>query len=149
MTIQERVNEEWKTAMKARDPKKTVLALIKTSLKDAAISSGGDRAGVTDEVALSVLTKMAKQRRESVAEYEKADRKDLAEKESFELAVISEYLPKQLSDDELTAMVKTAVETSGASSMKEMGKVMGAVMSAVGSRADGKRVQAAVKAALG
>ncbi len=151
MALQQEIETAWKEAVKARDPKKDVLSLIKTELKNAAIAarSGGDQStSLDDDAAQDVLAKMAKQRRESVAEYEKANRQDLVDKEQFELAVIEGYLPAQLSDDELSAIVKDVVAATGASSMKEMGKVMGAAMAKVGGQADGKRVQAAVKQAL-
>jgi uncharacterized protein YqeY len=152
MTIQETVESDWKDAVKARDPKKDTLSLIRTELKNKAINTrkGGDTSTmVQDDVALDVLAKMAKQRRESIVEYQKGGRTDLVDKEAFELAVIEAFLPKGLSDDEIRAIVKEAIAETGASSAKEMGKVMGAVTPKTKGRADGKRVQELVKEALG
>ena len=95
------------------------------------------------------LKKMAKQRKESVDEYKKGGRQDLVDKEQFELTVIESFLPQAMSADELTAIVKAAVAESGATSAKDMGKAMKAAMAKIAGRADGKDVQAAVKAALG
>ena len=152
MSIQKQVEDDWKTAVKARDPAKDTFSQIRTELKNKAIATragGSSSTEVDDEVALEVLTKMAKQRRESIAEYEKGGRDDLVEKEAAELKVIETYLPKGLSDDELKAIVDETVKAVGATSAKEMGKVMGALMPKVKGRADGKQVQALVKAALG
>ncbi|MCP4501196.1 MAG: GatB/YqeY domain-containing protein [Deltaproteobacteria bacterium] len=151
-TLQEQITSDWKDAMKARDPKKAILASIRTELKNAAINgraAGDQSTDVEDEAALEVLGKMAKQRRESIAEFKKGDREDLAEKESFELAAIQAYLPAALSDDELGAIVDEAVASTGASSMKDMGKLMAALMPKVKGRADGGRVQTMVKTKLG
>jgi len=151
-TLQEQVTTAWKDAMKARDPKKDVLASIRTELKNAAINnrSGGDQAtDVSDDDALAVLSKMAKQRKESIAEYEKGGRDDLVEKETFELKTIESFLPAGLSDDEIAAIVDEAIAETGATSMKDMGKLMGVLMPKVKGRADGKQVQAAVRAKLG
>jgi len=152
MAIQEQVETGWKEAVKARDPKKDVLSLIRTELKNRAINTrtaGDTTTTVSDEVALDVLSKMAKQRRESIAEYEKGGRQDLVDKEGFELSVIEGFLPKGLSDDEVRAIVKEAIAATGATSAKEMGKVMSAIMPKTKGRADGKRVQELVKEALG
>jgi uncharacterized protein YqeY len=152
MPIQTDVENQWKEAMKSRDPKKDALALIRTELKNKAINSrsGGDTSTVVaDDIALDVLTKMAKQRKESIAEYEKGGRQDLVDKEAAELRVIETFLPKGLSDDELRAIIKDSVAKSGATSAKDMGKVMGVLMPLVKGKADGKRVQELVKEALG
>lgn len=152
MAIQEQVETGWKEAVKARDPKKDVLSLIRTELKNRAINTrtaGDTTTVVNDEVALDVLTKMAKQRRESIAEYEKGGRQDLVDKEGFELSVIEGFLPKGLTDDEVRAIVTEAIAQTGATSAKEMGKVMSAIMPKTKGRADGKRVQELVKEALG
>ena len=152
MSLQDDVTEAWKTAMKARDPKKDALASIRTELKNAAINarSGGDQSTELDDAeALKVLGKMAKQRRESISEYEKGGRDDLVAKEKAELEVIESFLPAAMSDDEIAAIVDEVIAQTGASSMKDMGKVMGPAMAKVAGRADGKAVQAAVKAKLG
>ena len=94
---------------------------------------------------LGIITKQAKQRRESVESFEKAGRKDLADKEKAELAILESYLPKQLSDDELRAVVQKAIVWSDAKSPADMGKLMKVLMPAVQGKADGKRVQEVVK----
>lgn len=152
MSIQEQVDQDWKEAMKARAPEKDPLSQIRTELKNKAIetrSAGDHGTTLDDEKALDVLTKMAKQRRESIAEYEKGGRQDLVEREALELKTIERYLPQALSDDEIKAIVAEAVAATGATSAKEMGKVMSAVMPKTKGRADGKKVQEFVKAALG
>lgn len=148
------IGDAWKEAMKARDPKKDVLASIRTEVKNKVINTRtdantGGTIDASDDVVLDVLKKMAKQRKESIDEYKKAARKDLEDKEQFELTVIESFLPKAMSGDELSRLVKEAVAESGATSAKDMGKAMKAAMAKVAGRADGKDVQAAVKAALG
>ncbi len=146
------IGTAWKEAMKARDPKKDVLSAIRTEVKNKVIntrSSGGGEIDPPDDVVLDVLKKMAKQRKESVEEYTKGGRQDLVDKEQFELSVIEKFLPAGLAPDALAALVKEAVAESGASGPKDMGKAMKAAMAKVAGRADGKDVQAAVKAALG
>lgn len=150
-SIQEKINSDWKEAMKQRDPKKEVLTLIRTELKNKAIASRTGEGHVTevnDENALSVMSKMAKQRKESAASFKTGGRNDLAEKELSELLVIESYLPAQLTDQEIEEIVKAAVLELNATSMKEMGKVMGLVMSRVKQRADGNRIQGVVKKAF-
>lgn len=151
MSLEEQIQTAWKDAMKARDPKKDALSAIRTELKNYAINArgAGERTGLPDEEVLVVLGKMAKQRRESIAEYEKGGREDLVEKERLELSVIESYLPAQLSDEELGKIVDEVIAETGASSMKDMGKVMGPIMARAKGRADGKQVQAAVKQRLG
>lgn len=148
------IGDAWKAAMKARDPKKDVLASIRTDVKNRVINTRSDaNTGGTidaaDDVVLDVLKKMAKQRKESIDEYKKAARKDLEDKEQFELTVIESFLPTAMGADELNEIVKAAVAECGATSAKDMGKAMKAAMAKIAGRADGKDVQAAVKAALG
>lgn len=151
MSLQQRINDDWKEAMKARDPRKDALGLIRTELKNQAINTraaGAQGTELDDELALDVLAKMAKQRRESIEEYKKGGRQDLVDKESLELSVIETYLPQPLSQEELAAIVDETIQQTGASSMKEMGKVMGALMPKVKGRADGKQLQELVKQKL-
>lgn len=152
MSLQDQINDAWKNAMKARDPSKDALALIRTELKNFAIQtrgSGDQSTTLSDEKALEVLAKMAKQRRDSIAEYEKGGRQDLVEKESLELSVIENYLPQQLSEEELAVLVDDAIAETGASSVKDMGKLMGVLMPKTKGRAEGREVQAMIKAKLG
>lgn len=150
------IGDAWKEAMKQRDPKKDVLASIRTEVKNKVINTrsegtaaGGAQIDAPDDVVLDVLKKMAKQRRESIEEYKKGGRQDLEDKESFELSVIESFLPAAMSPDELARLVKEAIAETGAAGAKDMGKAMKAAMAKVAGRADGKDVQAAVKAALG
>lgn len=157
MGLYKDIGAAWKEAMKSRDPKKDVLSSIRTEVKNKVINSrtsgptagGGGEIDAADDVVLEVLGKMAKQRKESIEEYGKGGRPDLADKERFELSVIEGFLPKRLEPDALAALVKEAVAQSGASGPKDMGKAMKAAMAKVAGRADGKDVQVAVKAVLG
>ncbi len=151
MTLYESITEQWKTAMKARDPKKDALAAIRTEIKNKVINArteGGGEIHAPDDLVLDVLNKMAKQRKESIAEYERGGRADLVAKEAFELAVVESFLPQKLSAEEVASLVATAVAECGATSSKDMGKVMKLVMAKVAGRADGAMVQTAVKAIL-
>ncbi len=148
MKLQEQVTNDWKEAMKARDPKKDTLSLIRTELKNKAIngrSSADEGTVVADDVAMDVLMKMAKQRRESIEQYQAAGRDDLVKKEQAELSVIESYLPKALSDEALAEMVQAVIAETGASGQKDMGKVMGAMMARAKGQADGNRIQNIVR----
>lgn len=152
MSLYADINTAWKDAMKARDPKKDALATIKSEIKKKVIdgrSEGGGEIVPADDVVLDVLGKLAKQRKESIEEFTKANRQDLVDKESAELVVIESFLPKKLSNDEVAALVKEAIAEVGATSAKDLGKAMKAALAKVNGRADGKDVQNLVKAALG
>ncbi len=157
MGLYKDIGAAWKEAMKNRDPKKDVLSAIRTEVKNKVINTrtdgptagGGGEIDAPDDVVQDVLKKMAKQRKESIEEYTKGGRQDLVDKEGFELSVIEGFLPKALDASTLAALVKEAVAESGAAGPKDMGKAMKAAMAKVAGRADGKDVQAAVKAALG
>ncbi|HEY1098586.1 MAG TPA: GatB/YqeY domain-containing protein [Myxococcota bacterium] len=151
MPLNDDINTAWKEAMKARDPKKDALAAIRTEVKNKLINSRGagvEEAAPTDELVLEVLAKMAKQRKESIDEYTKAGRDDLLEKEQLELGVVESYLPKQLDESVVDDLVREAIAETGSTSAKDMGKAMKAAMAKVAGRADGKIVQARVKALL-
>ncbi|MBM4281263.1 MAG: GatB/YqeY domain-containing protein [Deltaproteobacteria bacterium] len=151
MGLYDDITAGWKEAMKARDPKKDALASIRTEVKNKVINArtdGGGDISPPDALVLEVLNKMAKQRKESIGEYERGGRADLVAQEAFELAVIESFLPQKLGDDEIAAIVKAVIAETGAASMRDMGKVMKAVMVRVAGRADGGAVQTAVKAAL-
>ncbi|MES2503846.1 MAG: GatB/YqeY domain-containing protein [Myxococcota bacterium] len=151
-SLQERIGNDWKEAMKARDPKKDVLSLMKTEIKNKAISSRTDGAAGTelgDAAALDVLMKMAKQRRESIESFKAGARQDLADKEALELATIELYLPSALTDSELEALVQDVAKEIGAEGPKDMGKLMKAVMTKAAGGADGNRVQVMVRKCLG
>lgn len=152
MSLQAKVVEDWKQAMKDKDVKKDALSMIIAELKNRAIKDNimsGDGRMVSDDVAFEVLQKMAKQRREAIESYVAAGRQDLADKESKELLVVESYLPKSLNDDELKSLVEAVIAEVQASSMKDVGKVMGAAINKASGRADGKRIQGIVQQLLG
>ncbi len=141
MQIADRIKADVTSAMKAGERNRvTALRLVLSELQKAA------KEGDDDE--LAVLRRERKRRREAEEAYREAGRVDLAEGEAFEAAAIETYLPAELSDDELDALVRAAVEETGASSPRDMGKVIRKVMEAAGGRADGKRVSTKVKEAL-
>lgn len=149
--LQEQISTDWKEAMKARDPKKDVLSSMKAELKSKAIANRGDGVSGTDldnNAAMEVLKKMAKQRRESVESFKAGNRMDLADKEAFELSVIESYLPKQLDDAALEALVKAQIVELNAAGPADMGRVMKAVIAKAAGQADGNRVSACVKKCL-
>ena len=152
MSLQTKIVEEWKTALKNKDSKKDALSMIITEFKNRAIRDNvqGDAGRVvSDEIAIEVLQKMAKLRREAIDAYQAANRSDLADKEARELAVVESYLPKALTDDELQLIVEKAIRDVNATSIKNMGAVMSESIKAACGRADGKRIQAVVQAKLG
>ena len=147
MTLKAQILEDVKTAMRARDQKRlTALRLITAAIKQIEVDQ---RIELDDQAVLAVLDKMVKQRRESLAQYESADRPDLAEQEQFELDLISVYLPEALSDEEVAALIKQAIADTGASSIRDMGAVMNKLRGEVQGRADMKAVSSTVKAQLG
>ncbi|MCG7625587.1 MULTISPECIES: GatB/YqeY domain-containing protein [unclassified Epibacterium] len=130
MDTRTRVNEALKQAMKDKATDRLcTLRLINAAIKDREIAARGDgeEGGIGDEEILAILGKMTKQRKESVRAYEEGGRLDLAEREMGEIAIIEEFLPKQLSEDEVSNAVKAAVDETGAESIRDMGKVMGAL----------------------
>ena len=144
--FKETLSADIKAAMKAGEKDKlAALRLISAAVKQHEVDKRSD---VDDDVAVELLTRMVKQRRESISQYESAGRDDLAQKEHFELDLITAYLPQQLSTDEIETKVKDAIENTGASTMKDMGKVMGALNTELKGRADMSAVSAQVKAAL-
>lgn len=149
--LQEKIGQDWKEAMKSRDPKKDILGSIKAEFKGKAIANRGEGVSGTDlddAGAMEVLKRMAKQRRESVESFKAGNRMDLADKESFELSVIESYLPKQLDDAALENLVKAQIAELGATGPADMGKVMKAVIAKAAGQADGTRVSACVKKCL-
>ena len=149
MDLFDRISEDIKKAMLARDKVRLeALRGIKKEFLEAktAKGAGGE---LTDETATKILVKMAKQRKESAAIYSDNNRPELAENELAEAKVIEEYLPKQLSEEELTAELKKIIAEVGAEGPKDMGKVMGAASKALAGRAEGKVISAKVKELLG
>ena len=150
MSLKEKIQEEIKAAMRAKD-KVALQALraIKSQILLAETAEGRPEGPLSDDEELKMLIKQAKQRRDSAAQYHENGRADLAETEEAELAVIEKFLPQQLSAEALESEVKAIVEQVGASSMKDMGKVMGVASQKLAGRADGKAISAVVKALLG
>lgn len=145
-TMIERIEEDLKGAMKAQDKDKTgALRMVKAALHNKKIDK---RAELTEEESVAVLVSMVKQRKDSIEQFEAGGRQDLADKEKSEIAIIQLYLPQQLGEEEVAALVKEAVEASGAKSQKEMGKVMALLMPKVKGRADGKLVNNLVRSML-
>ena len=130
MDTRTRVNQALKQAMKDREASRlATLRLINAAIKDREIADrvDGESGGIGDAEVLAILGKMTKLRNESARAYEEGGRLDLAERELNEIAIIEEFLPKQLSDEEITEAVKAAVSDTGAESIRDMGKVMGAL----------------------
>ena len=147
MSLKVQIQEDVKTAMRARDQRRlTALRLITAAIKQIEIDK---RIEMDDPAVLTVLDKMVKQRRDSLEQYENAGRDDLAAQEKFELELISVYLPEALSEDELAALIKQVMAETGASSIRDMGAVMNKLRPQVQGRADMKAVSNAVKAQLG
>jgi uncharacterized protein YqeY len=147
MTLKSQIQEDVKTAMRARDQKRlTALRLITAAIKQIEVDK---RIEMDDPAVLAVLDKMIKQRRESLQQYESAGRDDLAAQEKFEIDLIAVYLPEALSDDEVAALVRQAIADTGASSIRDMGTVMNKLRAEVQGRADMKAVSDAVKTQLG
>ncbi|MBU6526360.1 GatB/YqeY domain-containing protein [Methylocystis sp. MJC1] len=148
--MREKINQDLKDAMKARDSAKVdALRLINAALKDKDIEARGAGKTLTGDDVLALLQKMIKSRQESLDIFEKAGRADLADKEKSEIAVISSYLPQQLSQEEVAEAVKAAIAEAGATSIKDMGKVVAALKAKYTGRMDFAKASAAVKAALG
>ena len=140
------INEDIKTAMKAKDKKQlAVLRMIKSSLQNEKIKTGSE---LNEEEELTVLSHEMKMRKESLTEFEAASRTDLANGVKEELAIVERYLPKQLTEDELKSIVDETIDSLQASSMKDFGKVMGAVMPKVKGLTDGNKVKHLVKQQL-
>jgi len=151
MALYQKVLDDLKTAMKAKDELRTmVLRSLKAKMLEKEISerTDGKSVEITDDMATDVIVKAAKQRKDSIQQYTNAGRTDLAEVEESELSIIESYLPKQLSEDEIKAIVSEAIGITQATSMKEMGKVMGVVMPKVKGKADGNLVNKTVKELL-
>ena len=144
--IYQRVTAEVKVAMKARDkPRLGALRLIMADFKRIEVD---ERIELDDERVLVILDKMTKQRKDSLKQFEDAGREDLANQEALEIAVIAEFLPEQLSDNEVSGLVKAAIAETGAGSMQDMGKVMAIVKPQIQGKADMGVVSGLVKAEL-
>ena len=148
MNLFDTISEDIKTAMKAREKVRLeALRGIKKEFLEAKTAKGGD-GELSDDAALKILAKMVKQRKESASIYTEQNREDLAGEELAQAAIIEEYLPKQLSEEELTAVLKEIIARVGATSAKEMGKVMGTATKELAGKAEGKAISAKVRELL-
>jgi uncharacterized protein YqeY len=142
-----RIQEDMKTAMRAKDSAKLgVIRLILSSIKQKEVD---ERVVLTEQDVLTILDKMLKQRRDSISHFEAAGRTELAAQEHFEISIVQEYMPTPLSDDELNALIKDAISTTNANSIKEMGKVMEILRPQVQGRVDMSAVSQKIKTLLG
>ncbi|MGC6457581.1 MAG: GatB/YqeY domain-containing protein [Akkermansiaceae bacterium] len=149
-TFAETVMSDLKEAMKAKDTVAlTTLRALKTALTNAAIESGNKDNVVEEADALAIVRKQIKQRQDSIEQFEKADRPELAESEKAEIVVLERYLPAALSAEEVASIVAEAIRETGATSRADMGKVMGAVQAKAEGRADGKTLSQEVMKHLG
>ncbi|HEY9909719.1 MAG TPA: GatB/YqeY domain-containing protein [Thermosynechococcaceae cyanobacterium] len=150
MSLKDRIGEDIKAAMKAKDKiRLETVRSVKKALLDKEVSvrpSGQD--SLTEEQEIELLVQLAKQRRDSIAQYQQAGRTDLVDQETQELLILEEYLPRQLSEAEVGQAIEAIIAQVGATSTKDLGKVMGAAMQQLKGKADGKQVQELVKAKL-
>ena len=146
MSIQEKITEDLKISMKAKDQSRVnTLRYLISQLKYAQISSKDD---LSEDQELSVLMNAAKKHKEAIEIYQNSDRTDLLEKEKQELAVVSNYLPEQISDEEIEQIVADVIAETGAESLKDLGRVMGTAMKQLKGKADGKKIQEIVRRKL-
>lgn len=144
--IKTRLMADIKTAMKSGDkPRLAVLRLISSAVKQREVD---ERVDTDDNAMLEILDKMTKQRRESIEQFESADRQDLADGEKSELEIIQAYLPAQLTEGEIDTLISDAISATGAESIRDMGKVMGKLKPQLQGRADISAVSARIKAQL-
>ena len=146
MSLKDQITEDMKNAMRAKDSERLgTIRLLLAALKQKEID---ERVVLDDAAVVAIVDKLIKQRKDSIEAFEKAERKDLADKEAAELLVLQAYLPARLSLEEVTAEVRAIVAELGATGPGDMGKVMGAVKARLAGKADMGQVSAAVKAAL-
>jgi uncharacterized protein YqeY len=149
MTFQAKIDNDIKDAMRAKEAAKLgVLRMLKSALMNAAIEKGGAGTQLDDAEAMAVIRKEVKKRQDSIESFEKAGRAELADKEKAEIEVLSAYLPKALSADEISALVREAIAEAGATSRKEMGAVMKVANEKAAGRVDGKTLSAEVQKQL-
>jgi uncharacterized protein YqeY len=147
MTLKERITEDMKTAMRSLEKDRlAVIRLLQAAIKQREVD---ERITLDDAQVTSVLEKMIKQRKESIVAFEKGARPDLVAKETAEIAILQPYLPAQMSEAELDALIAEAIASTGAASIKDMGKVMGVVKAKAAGKADMGAVGARIKAKLG
>ena len=146
MGLKDRINDDMKAAMRAKDSARlSTVRLLLAAMKQKEVD---ERIQLDDAAVVGILEKMVKQRRESIAQFEKAARQDLADKEKAEIDVLSAYLPQKLGDAELQKEINSVISETGASGPKDMGKVMAALKSRLAGRADMGQVSSLVKSRL-
>ena len=146
MLLKSRINDDMKAAMRAKDaPRLSAVRLLLAAIKQ---KEGDERVELTDTDVITIIDKMIKQRRDSIAQYEAGKRQDLADVEKFEITVLQAYMPQALSEAEIAAAVAEAVQASGAKAMADMGKVMAVLKPRLAGKADMGKVSALVKAKL-
>ena len=144
--LKQRINDDVKTAMRSKDKERLgVLRLITAAFKQKEVD---ERIELDDTMVLAIMDKMTKQIRDSIQQFEQAGRDDLAQKEAFELGIIQEYLPTQLTEGEIKQIITESIEATGAESAKDMGKVMGVLKPRLQGRADMGKVSGLVKQQL-
>ena len=147
MSLKERITDDMKAAMRSGEKERLgAIRMITSAIKQREVD---ERITLDDAQVLSVIEKMIKQRKESLAQFQAGNRPDLADKESAEIALLQSYMPEQLSDDDLNTMISEAIAATGAASIKDMGKVMGIIKGKAQGRADMAAVGAKIKAKLG
>jgi uncharacterized protein len=149
MDFQARIDNDLKEAMKAKQADRlNVIRMLKSALKLASIEQGGADARLDEPAALAIVRKELKKRQDSIEQFTKGNRPELAEKERAEAAMLEAYLPQGLSDEELATLVREAIAEAGATSKAQMGAVMKIAVAKAAGRADGRALSAAVNAAL-
>jgi uncharacterized protein YqeY len=147
MSLKERITDDMKAAMRSGEKERLgAIRMITSAIKQREVD---ERITLDDAQVLSVIEKMIKQRKESLAQFQAGNRQDLADKESAEIALLQSYMPQQLGEDELNSMIGDAITATGAASIKDMGKVMAIIKGKAQGRADMAAVGAKIKAKLG
>nr|WP_297575120.1 GatB/YqeY domain-containing protein [uncultured Peptostreptococcus sp.] len=143
MSLKEKLQEDLKSSMKNKDTvKKSVVTLIRAAIKQYEVDN---RVELADDAIIDIISKQLKQRKDSLAEFEKANRDDLIEETKSEIQVLEGYLPQQLSEEELEKIVIETIAEVGATSMKDMGKIMSTIKPKTAGRADGRKINELVK----
>jgi uncharacterized protein YqeY len=146
MPLKDRITEDMKAAMRAKDaPRLSAIRMLTAAIKQREVD---DRKDLTDADVVGIVDKLLKQRRDSIAQFEKGGRQDLADQEKFEVSVLETYMPQALSEDEVAAAVAAAIAESGAKAPSDMGKVMGLLKPRLAGKADMSKVSGLVKARL-
>lgn len=146
MSLKKELMEDLKTSMKNKDIlRKNTITMIRAEIKQVEVD---ERVELEDEDILKIMAKQLKEKRNAIIEFKKGNRDDLVEQTEKEIDILLEYLPEQLTEEELTEIVKKVIEEGGYTTMKDMGKIMGAVMPKVEGRADGRQVNAIVRKIL-